>query len=343
MKGTTSTTTATPSVTPYSAALSEALKQGLLLLESAVTQPIGLTYDLRTAREALFPEPGPASDAASAEGGTLRRRARTPVDQGLAILPMVRTCITQLLADGAMDAAAGERTQRVVARAEARLGSQLREEQAKKVRGLYVIIDPQASRGDALKVAEKALEGGAALLQWRDKSRDKGDQLPDCLRLVEMCAAHNALLIVNDHADLAAASNAHGLHVGQHDLPLAQARSLLAPSQLAGRSNATVEEAQESESGGADYVAVGRMFHTESKSNTRPAGLETLRRVRETAQAPLVAIGGITDENVESVVEAGADAVAVIGAVAGAADPREAAKRLAERIGNALERRGGAS
>ena len=328
-------------MTPYAAALREALKQGLLLLESAVTQPIGLTYDLRTARETLFPGPDP--EAFPAEGGTLRKRVRTPVDQGLAILPVVRTCIAQLLASGEeMDAAAGERTQRVVARVEARLGAQLREEQAKRVRGLYVIIDPQASRGDALKVAEEALEGGASLLQWRDKSRDKGDQLPDCIRLVEMCSAHNALLIVNDHADLAAASGAHGLHVGQHDLPLAQARSLLAPSQLAGRSNATVEEAQESESGGADYVAVGRMFPTESKSNTRPAGLETLRRVRETAHAPLVAIGGITEQNVESVVEAGADAIAVIGAVAAAPDPREAAKRMAERIGNALERRGGA-
>ena len=341
MKGTTSTTTATPSVTPYEAALREALKQGLLLLESAVTQPIGLTYDLRTARETLFPEPAPG--ASPVEGGGLRKRVRTSVDQGLAILPMVRTCIAQLLADGAMDAAAGERTQRVVARAEARLGAQLREGQSKKVRGLYVIIDPQASRLDALKVADEALEGGARLLQWRDKSRDKGDQLPDCLRLVEMCNTHDALLIINDHADLAVAIGAHGLHVGQHDLPLVQARSLLAPHQLAGRSNATVEEAQESESGGADYVAVGRMFPTESKSNTRPAGLETLRQVRETAHAPLVAIGGITEENVESVVEAGADAVAVIGAVAGAAEPRAAARRLTDLIGNALERRGGAS
>lgn len=324
-------------MTPYIAALHEALKQGLLSLEGAVTQPIGLTYDLRTARETLFPE---ASDA---EGGTPRRRVRVSVEQGLAVLPMVRACVAQLVADGAMDAVAGDRTERVVARAEARLGAQLRGEQSKKVRGLYVIIDPQACRGDALAVAEEAVEGGARLLQWRDKSRDKGDQLPDCLRLVEMCAAHDALLIVNDHADLAVASGAHGLHVGQHDLPLAHARSLLAPSQLAGRSNATVEEAQESESGGADYVAVGRMFPTSSKSNTRPAGLETLRLVREAAQAPLVAIGGITEENVESVVEAGADAIAVIGAVAGAADPREAAKRLAESIGNALERRGGAS
>ena len=330
-------------MTPYAAALSEALKQGLLLLEGAVTQPIGLTYDLRTARETLFPEAAVDSDAPPAEAGGLRRPTRAPADQGLAILPMIRSCIAQLVASGDMDAAAGERTQRVVARAEARLGLQLRERQSKRVRGLYVIIDPQAARGEALKVAEQALEGGARLLQWRDKSRDKGDQLPDCLRLVEMCTAHDALLIVNDHADLAVASNAHGLHVGQHDLPLAQARKFLAPSQLAGCSNATVEEAQESEDNGADYVAVGRMFPTESKSNTRPAGLETLRRVRETAQAPLVAIGGITEGNVESVVEAGADAVAVIGAVAAAADPREAARRLADRIGNALERRGGAS
>ena len=83
---TTSTTTATSNMTPYATALSEALKQGLLLLESAVTQPIGLTYDLRTAREALFPAPD--QDDAPAEGGGLRRRVRTPVDQGLAALPI---------------------------------------------------------------------------------------------------------------------------------------------------------------------------------------------------------------------------------------------------------------
>ena len=116
----------------------------------------------------------------------------------------------------------------------------------------------------------------------------------------------------------------------------------MAPHQIIGRSNATVEEAVETRAQGADYVAVGAMFPTGSKSNTRPAGLETLRRVRPLFPGPIVAIGGINEANAGDVIAAGADAVAVISSVAAANDPEAAAGRLIDRIQAALVARGAA-
>ena len=139
---------------------------------------------------------------------------------------------------------------------------------------------------------------------------------------------NGALFIINDHADLAVACNAHGLHLGQHDLPIKEARAVLHPHQIIGSSNALLEEALESEREGADYAAVGAIFPTSSKERTRPAGLSTLRRVKERVSVPVVAIGGIHKDNVAQVVEAGADAVCVITAVVGTPDPEEAVRHL---------------
>ena len=220
-----------------------------------------------------------------------------------------------------------------LARVEAGLGALLREPLRRRIFGLYVIVDPAATGGrDPLEVARAALEGGARLLQLRDKARDKGEALPLARRLRELCRDHDALLIVNDHADLALAAEADGVHLGQQDLPLPEARRVLAPRQVAGRSNATLEEAMASWEQGADYVAVGAIYPTSTKERTRPAGLETLRRVRAQVPAPLVAIGGINAGNVAPVVQAGADAVCVISAVALAPDPRAAARELVARI-----------
>ncbi len=217
----------------------------------------------------------------------------------------------------------------------------VRRQAAVKVAGLYVIIDPEVTGGrDPLWVAEQALHGGASALQLRDKARDKGDSLPLARRLVVLCNEHGAVSIVNDHADLAVAADAHGVHLGQHDLPVGLARDVLRPWQFAGSSNALVEEAVASYQNGADYVAVGAMFDTSSKRNTRLAGPQTLGRVREripTDGPPLVAIGGITRQNVAQVAKAGADGVCVISAVTLADDPANAAKELLEAFREAQE------
>ena len=200
---------------------------------------------------------------------------------------------------------------------------------AQKVKGLYVIIDEQAAQGKGLvDLSRAALQGGASVLQLRDKINDKGDVLPVARAIRDLCDDFGALLIINDHVDLAAACNAHGVHLGQHDLPIEEARAILQPHQIIGTSNALLEEALDSERRGADYLAVGAMFPTSTKERTRPAGLETLARVRQSTSLPLVAIGGINGGNISKVVQAGADAACVISAVVNDPDPEAAARRL---------------
>ena len=210
----------------------------------------------------------------------------------------------------------------------------LRADRAHRVAGLYVIVDPEGTRGrDPVEITAAALRGGATAIQYRDKLSDKGDQLPVARRLRELCQAHDAALIINDHADLTVASDAHGLHLGQHDLPIAEARKLLHPWQFVGTSNALLTEAQAAIAQEVDYIAVGAMYRTGSKSNTRPAGIETLSQARKRITGtPIVAIGGITLDNIDAVLAAGADGICVIGAVCQADDPEQAARLLVQRI-----------
>ncbi len=220
-----------------------------------------------------------------------------------------------------------------------RIGAALRRSQADRIRGLYVIIDPEVTGGrDPLEIARAAINGGARILQLRDKLRDKGEQLPLGAALRDLCAANDALLIINDHADLAAALGPDhvGLHVGQTDLPVAEARKVLAPGQVLGRSNREIDLIIESQHMGADHVAFGAMYTTTTKQVTRaPQGPERLKQARAAAQVPLVAIGGITAANVAPVVEAGADAICVTAAVGSASEPEAAAAALTEAIRDA--------
>jgi thiamine-phosphate diphosphorylase len=202
------------------------------------------------------------------------------------------------------------------------------------INGLYVIIDPDACGGvSPVDVCRQALEGGASVIQWRDKRRDKGDQFAEVNAIAALCASHGAAFIVNDHIDSALASNADGVHLGQHDLPIERARAIAGDKLIIGVSTNNAEEARRAESLGADYIAVGAIFSTGTKSNTRPADLDRLREVKASVSVPVVAIGGINETNIAQVVDAGADAAAVISAVCGAADPRAAAARLAHAFG----------
>ena len=201
-----------------------------------------------------------------------------------------------------------------------------------RLRGLYVIIDPAVARRDEVQIARAALDGGARLIQLRDKTREKGLQLPVAEALQALCRQRGALFIVNDHVDLALAAGADGVHVGQKDLPVAVVRRL-APELVIGCSTNNPEEARRAEADGADYVSVGRLFPTGSKDDTRPATTETLRVVKAAVSLPVCAIGGINESNIDAVIEAGADMVAVIAAVIAAQDVATAARRLAARFG----------
>ncbi|MCS7207522.1 MAG: thiamine phosphate synthase [Dehalococcoidia bacterium] len=314
---------------PVVPAYREALAAALRTVEAAVTQPIGLAYDVRTLRQAL------RTTGADEEEADPLRGWRVPPAQGLEAAVLARRALGLLQEWGALDGGLAERVRKVLDRAEARLGADLRRPLAQRVRGLYVIIDPAQCRGrNPLDIAESALRGGAHVLQWRDKQTEKGTQLQTLAQVRTLCTRYNALLIVNDHADLAVAAEADGLHIGQLDLPLPHARQVLRPGHLIGRSHALLEEALASQAQGADYIAVGTIFGTTSKApeRTRYAGLETLRKVKQAVQAPVVAIGGITASHVAQVIEAGADAVAVLSAVCGADDPEKATRDLVEAI-----------
>ncbi len=210
----------------------------------------------------------------------------------------------------------------------------VRREKAHRVRGLYVIIDPEVANGrDPLELAASAIRGGARMLQLRDKLRDKGAVLPLAMGMQRLCRDNGVDLIVNDHADVAFATGCAGLHVGQSDLPVAQARRVLSHEQVLGRSNHEIDELFRSQEMGADHLAFGPIYATGTKEVGRAEqGAARLRDARNATQLPLVAIGGITAENVAQVVEAGADAVCVTAAVGLAREPEAAASRLVKAI-----------
>ncbi len=259
--------------------------------------------------------------------------------EALALAGAARNLLEVMLNAGQIGADSALQLRRALDDATARIGGVMRKEQADRIRGLYVIIDPEVTGGrEPLDIARAAINGGARMLQLRDKLRDKGEQLPLGEALRDLCAANGALLIINDHADLAAALGGDdvGLHVGQTDLPVSEARKILAPGQVLGRSNREIDLIVESQQMGADHVAFGAMYTTTTKQVTRaPQGPERLKQARAAAQVPLVAIGGITAANVAPVVEAGADAICVTAAVGNAPEPEAAAAALTKAIRSA--------
>jgi thiamine-phosphate pyrophosphorylase len=170
------------------------------------------------------------------------------------------------------------------------------------------------------------------VIQLRDKQRSKSELLTVARKLKESCVEKGVLFIVNDHLDIALAVNADGLHLGQGDLPLAEARRILPIDMLIGSSTHSTAEAVRSQANGADYVAVGSIYPTTSKEKFKLVGLDTLRRTRSKVSVPLIAIGGVNHTNVQEVMRAGADSVAVISAVLGADDVEKAARRLAAKM-----------
>jgi len=215
---------------------------------------------------------------------------------------------------------------------QALLSKLLRQDKAKHLPGLYVVIDTQALKGRShIEVASRAMRGGANTIQLRDKLQSKKELLPIAHQLRNICAEHNVLFIVNDYLDLALATDADGLHLGQDDLPIKVARKLLPIDKILGCSTTTVDQAVTAQSDGADYIAVGSIYPTMSKATATIVGLERLRQIRKAITLPLIAIGGITGDNAAEVMAAGADSVAVINAILEAEDVEEAARQIMAR------------
>ncbi|HEY7648138.1 MAG TPA: thiamine phosphate synthase [Methylomirabilota bacterium] len=201
---------------------------------------------------------------------------------------------------------------------------------------LYVILDRATARGrDLGALLEAVIAGGCRMVQLREKEWPSGRLWPLAERLRERCRKAGVTFIVNDRVDLAVALGADGVHLGQDDLPPAHARPLLRPGMILGLSTHSVEQARLARDAGADYVAVGSMFPTTTKSDFQLVGPALVRRVRAELRVPLIAIGGITADNLPEVIRAGADGVAVISAVGAAVDPAAATRRLLQAIRDA--------
>jgi thiamine-phosphate pyrophosphorylase len=166
------------------------------------------------------------------------------------------------------------------------------------------------------------------MVQLREKEWPSGRLLPLAERLRARCAAEGVTFIVNDRVDLALAVGADGVHLGQDDLPARVARPLLRPGMILGVSTHDVEQARAALVDGADYIAVGSMFPTSTKADFQLVGPGLIRKLRAEISVPLVGIGGITHDNVQEVILAGADGVAVISAVGAVSDPRGACERF---------------
>jgi thiamine-phosphate pyrophosphorylase len=192
---------------------------------------------------------------------------------------------------------------------------------------LYVVLDRIAAKGRSLEeILDAAISGGCRMVQLREKEWPSGRLLPLAERLRDRCRRASVTFIVNDRVDLAVAVGADGVHLGQDDLPVAAARPLLRRGMVLGRSTHSVAQARDAQAEGADYIAVGSMFPTQTKPDFQLVGPELIRTIRPGITVPLVGIGGVTRENVAQVIRAGADGVAVISAVCGAPDPAAATR-----------------
>jgi thiamine-phosphate pyrophosphorylase len=205
---------------------------------------------------------------------------------------------------------------------------------------LCVITDVVLARGrDHVAIAEAALAGGADMIQLRDKTGNLRDLLPQARAIQALCRARGAVFIVNDRVDLALAADADGAHVGQEDLPADSARRLLGAGRILGVSTHTLRQAEEARTHGADYIGFGPMFATGTKeTGFPPQGPAALREIHRNVALPILAIGGITLENVSAVIEAGATAPAVISAVVAASDIATAAALFRQRVAVAKTR-----
>jgi|SRR5271154_2998553 len=201
---------------------------------------------------------------------------------------------------------------------------------------LYVILDAALITSSERDCALSLAEAGVRLLQYRNKSAPASQYLESSRKLAEALLPQGVSFFVNDRPDVAFLSGATGVHVGQDDLDVEQARQVVGRNKLVGVSTHNLQQFERAAASSADYIAVGPIFSTSSKANPDPVvGLELLRKVCALTDKPVVAIGGISLERAASVIEAGADSVAVISGILGAANPAQRARQYIETLASA--------
>lgn len=197
---------------------------------------------------------------------------------------------------------------------------------------LYVLITESLCKRPWLEAAEAAIAGGADCLQLREKEIEGREFLSRARKLVELCRSRGVLCVINDRPDIAVLAGADGVHLGQDDLPAAEVRRVVGAQMLVGVSTQRIEQARQAVLDGADYIGVGPMFRSTTKSRDILPGPAYARQVVESITIPAVAIAGITEQNVDEVLATGIRAIAVTAAVVACEDPQSAARRLKEKI-----------
>lgn len=198
---------------------------------------------------------------------------------------------------------------------------------------LYLVTDRvMAGERNFEELVAQAVRGGCTLVQLREKEASSGELYERALRLKEVTDFYHVPLIIDDRIDIMLAVDAAGVHLGQSDLPAEAARQLIGPDKILGVSAQTVEEAEKAESDGADYLGIGAVFPTATKTDTVPVSKETLSSICQAVRIPVVAIGGINARNVPALEGTGISGAAVVSAIMAQPKPEEAARRLKEVI-----------
>ncbi|MBP8644762.1 MAG: thiamine phosphate synthase [Syntrophobacteraceae bacterium] len=204
---------------------------------------------------------------------------------------------------------------------------------------LYVVTDSRWLEGRSLEeTVAAAIRGGAGVIQYREKNASTRRMVEEASRLCRLCRQEGAVFLVNDRLDVALAVNAHGIHVGREDMPVAVARRILGPGKIVGVSIHDEEEALRAEKDGADYLSVSPVYATSTKpDHETPLGIEGTRKLVQKTGLPVVAIGGIDESNLAGLIECGIRGICVVSAVMAAPDPEKKARSLAMRIRQAVE------
>jgi thiamine-phosphate diphosphorylase len=181
--------------------------------------------------------------------------------------------------------------------------------------GLCFITNQTVGGLSFADMTQSVLRAGVGWVQYRDKDASRRKIYEESIKIRDLAGKHNAVFIVNDYSDIALAVDADGVHLGQDDLPVKEARKILGKGKIIGVSTHSIEQALEAEQAGADYIGFGPVFHTSTKDAGISKGIDLLKEIRNKVSIPVVAIGGINFENIHSVLETGVDGVAIASAI----------------------------
>lgn len=196
---------------------------------------------------------------------------------------------------------------------------------------LYVITESGISKGRSNEeIVREAIAGGAEIIQLREKQWDKNKINEEAIKLLKICIENNVLFILNDYVDIALEIGADGVHLGQSDMSIAEAREICGDNLIIGLSTHSIEQAIKADKEDIDYITIGPIFKTRAKDYT--VGTNIINQIIKKINKPLIAIGGINKNNINEVLEQGIKSVAVISAVVSSDDVREAARELVEKI-----------